>query len=117
MFISRHARKMRTAISPRFAIRTFLNMPSTCGILAREQLPPPVTRSLRVQYAGVYQRSLFFYMGAHMKRIRLIVAGLILAALPVFSQPALSQQAVVLPPESLVVDGVSPVPASLAETA
>ena len=52
-----------------------------------------------------------------MKRICLIAAGLILAALPAFSQRAVSQQAIVPPPESLVVDGVPPIPASLADTA
>jgi dipeptidyl aminopeptidase/acylaminoacyl peptidase len=52
-----------------------------------------------------------------MKRICLIAAGLILAALPAFSQQAVSQQAIVPPPESLVVDGVPPIPASLADTA
>jgi dipeptidyl aminopeptidase/acylaminoacyl peptidase len=57
-----------------------------------------------------------------MKRICLVAAGLILAAFPIFSQQAVSQQAasqqaIVPPPESLVVDGVPPVPASLAETA
>jgi len=61
-----------------------------------------------------------------MKRIRLIAAGVVLAVLLVFSQQAASQQAVsqqagsqaiVSPPESLVVDGVPPIPASLADTA
>jgi dipeptidyl aminopeptidase/acylaminoacyl peptidase len=52
-----------------------------------------------------------------MKRICLVAAGLILAAFPIFSQQAVSQYAIVTPPESLVVDGVPPIPASLAETA
>jgi hypothetical protein len=52
-----------------------------------------------------------------MKRIRLAAASLFLAAVPLFSQQPASQQAVVSPPESLVVDGVPAIPASLAETA
>jgi dipeptidyl aminopeptidase/acylaminoacyl peptidase len=67
-----------------------------------------------------------------MKRSCLVLAGFLLVALPLFpqqpasqqtpsqqapSQQAPSQQAIVSPPESLVVDGVLPIPASLAETA
>src|ERR1700730_847678 len=48
----------------------------------------------------------------HMKRVCLALAVFFLATVAVFSQ-----QAVVAPPESLVVDGVPPIPASLAETA
>jgi len=47
-----------------------------------------------------------------MKRVCLALAVFFLATVAVFSQ-----QAVVAPPESLVVDGVPPIPASLAETA
>ena len=67
-----------------------------------------------------------------MKRSCLVLAGFLLVALPLFpqqpasqqtpsqqapSQQAPSQQAIVSPPESLVVGGVPPIPASLAETA
>jgi dipeptidyl aminopeptidase/acylaminoacyl peptidase len=48
----------------------------------------------------------------HMKRVCLALAVFFLATVPVSSQ-----QIVVAPPESLVVDGVPPIPASLAETA
>jgi dipeptidyl aminopeptidase/acylaminoacyl peptidase len=48
----------------------------------------------------------------HMKKVCLALAVFFLATVPVFSQ-----QAVVAPPESLVVDGVPPIPASFAETA
>jgi Tol biopolymer transport system component len=51
-----------------------------------------------------------------MKRSCLVLAGFLLAAVPLLSQQAASQ-AVVPAPESLVVDGVPPIPASLAETA
>src|SRR5438045_5626419 len=130
MASSRQARRMRTAISPRLAIRIFLNMQGIecSGILACTwfvNLRHFTCVSNRLRYNGYLQ---WGNVAAHgevnmplipkPKWMRTGVILLFFSVLLLFTgaQPR-AQQPVITPPESIIAENISNIPASLAETA
>src|SRR5215467_13329105 len=113
---SRQARRMRTAISPRLAMRIFRNIDESESSRSVARAPCRAGG----QFACVpncfrYKRKLHRGQGVKENMDRKLAMACAAALLAVLASGA--QEVVVAPPESIVADGLPKVPSALAETA